>query len=70
MKSISIVCPECILPLVKDVKQLGKCKNWYVCTSCGYRERPANESVSSQIQGQTIDRIKFRNNQQNKHSNE
>ena len=69
MKSISIVCPECIQPLIKDVKQLGKCKNWYICPKCGYRERPSHEGVASALANQTSDRIKFRNNQQNRYNN-
>ena len=33
------ICPQCIIPLVKQTKKLGKwSKNWMICDLCGYRE--------------------------------
>ncbi len=65
--SISKVCPNCITELKFQKKKLGGgYVNWFVCPDCGFRERPVNEGVAISITGQTIDRIKFRNNQQNK----
>jgi len=33
-------CPDCIEPLVKDRKKLGRYSVWLICPKCGYRKRP------------------------------
>ncbi len=33
-------CPDCVKPLIKQSKKLGKLSVWLVCPNCGFRKRP------------------------------
>lgn len=58
---ISEVCPNCIEPLVLQKKKMASCVNWFVCPTCGYRERPAAVSITHAKMGNFIDSIRAKN---------
>lgn len=59
--SISEVCPNCIEPLILQKKKLGSMTNWFICPTCGFRERPAHASITHAKTGNFIDAIRFKN---------
>lgn len=59
--SISEVCPNCVEPLVLQKKKLGSMVNWFICPTCGFRERPAAGGIISAITGNFIGSIRAAN---------
>lgn len=42
-------CPNCVEYLKPDKKNLGGCKNWLLCPSCGYRIKSGDESKAENL---------------------
>lgn len=61
LEPISEVCPNCIEQLVLQKKKMGGCVNWFVCPTCGYRERPASGSITHKKMGNFIGNIRAKN---------
>lgn len=64
LKSFSVICPNCVTTLIHQQKKIGHYSHWFICTDCGYRERPYNEGITNQIANRVTDRLQFRNEKQ------
>ena len=38
-------CPNCVKQLSPQSKKLGEFSRWFVCPSCGHRERPITDET-------------------------
>lgn len=64
------LCPDCCIELTSNKKKLGEFTNWLVCTNCGHRERPNNESIENTLTNYEHNRIKRRNKNINQFNRE
>jgi len=39
-------CPDCVVPMKKDSRKIGRYSVWLVCPKCGLRKRPENERMN------------------------
>lgn len=64
MKTIKY-CPQCVLPLVKDKRKLGRySKSWVICPNCGYREHentPYFDKLDEENTNQALENMNSRN---------
>ena len=60
-------CPDCIIELITVKKKIGMRINWMECPNCGFKIPPESE-VDIEKLGKFIDRIKYRNKNENKYN--